>query len=1013
MIVKQIPLMARSVVENLLKYVPGFEKGIKQVKKATHSGTDEDHSTDEENVWSDDDEIEENTAESLNKYIENKKIEIISLKDKFKQMEIEYEKFKNDFQEKSTQLIKSNESLDFDIKGINLPEIQKKAKDNEVFYNKLNEGNIKMKNLEKDNVRIGKRLKTNTQKYDSSVQITSKNASEEEKFRRNESQNKSAMDYDQEIMTNISKSVKETHDEIQKNKSEAEALFTSFVFIDGNFEQDLKFIKNLIHTEQEIAANTSAKLTNMKNELKEGENILKSTQNEFGTKTKNLETKKEEISKLQTNLDEKMSKLESITSTEAPTDEPASSAVSEMTADTNSNADSEFSAENEHENDTEYKYHTENKRLQGMLANLQIQKSDLDIESSRLKQEKIDDICKSVQEHKRSIDKSEIKLFAHNKIIAEIDLEMKALDVSKEELTEKLDSLNQGEINTNEMTTVSQKILNSEQETERCQIKLDKEKNEIKIIESIIHSDKIDISTGCDDFKYLVNDADFATGSEFNLDAVVLHMMDLQMIERSKMDLILDQEKALIDRIAETNTMIKSVEVSFQEANKLIHTKKIDSSPSPEATFTDDGSKTGKTPSLEPIIEGKISASRTYESTSEHALKGPQTLDVSNSTVGGDNGPNALILPLNASPFISAEDTESDSLDAGSDIPLFESKSQTLAGPKTSKKNVPVVSKLTTTDTSHTIAGEKSSTPASPKPSVTPSNESKSSKHEVHTEETPPVSISTTSTKHILSDTAEDLRISQEEIDRKQKETVTSQQNMTELQRKQKDIVEKIKQAEEADKLSPHTPAGKLSFIKLKSELVKIENEFKVAEKKKEEDIAKLFVLTKQKEKIIADGKRSKKSVPTPTTLPTTLHSASLQAILTKLKRKPHIRDDTSYTMTKTISDVPLLMTGVDPTTIAAALTRHLLCDFHAILRDASTYDYEVDADCIAENSESLCRVRMPNQDIMFVEIIPDEANKSNPVIQLYYQAGSKRSEIIQYRTNDIVREWCHMLEHR
>ena len=172
-------------------------------------------------------------------------------------------------------------------------------------------------------------------------------------------------------------------------------------------------------------------------------------------------------------------------------------------------------------------------------------------------------------------------------------------------------------------------------------------------------------------------------------------------------------------------------------------------------------------------------------------------------------------------------------------------------------------------------------------------------------------------------------------------------------------------------------------------------------------------MLTKQKEKIIADGKRSKKSVPTPTTLPTTLHSASLQAILTKLKRKPHIRDDTSYTMTKTISDVPLLMTGVDPTTIAAALTRHLLCDFHAILRDASTYDYEVDADCIAENSESLCRVRMPNQDIMFVEIIPDEANKSNPVIQLYYQAGSKRSEIIQYRTNDIVREWCHMLEHR
>jgi len=90
-----------------------------------------------------------------------------------------------------------------------------------------------------------------------------------------------------------------------------------------------------------------------------------------------------------------------------------------------------------------------------------------------------------------------------------------------------------------------------------------------------------------------------------------------------------------------------------------------------------------------------------------------------------------------------------------------------------------------------------------------------------------------------------------------------------------------------------------------------------------------------------------------------------------------------------------------------------LLCDFHAILRDASTYDYEVDADYIAENSKSLCRVRMPNQDIMFVEIIPDEANKSNPVIQLYYQAGSKRSEIIQYRTNNIVQEWCHMLEHR
>jgi len=265
MIVKQIPLMARSVVENFLSQVPWFEQQLKSVKKATQSSTDEDHGADEDNEWSDDDENKEDTEESLNNYIEKKTIEIISLKDKFKKIQIEYELFENDFQEKYTGLKKINESLDFDIKGINLPEIQKKAKDIEVVYNKLNEGNIKMKNLQKDNARIGKRLKQNTQKYDSSVLIKSQNASEEEKFRRNELQNKSAMDVDQGIMSNISQSLKETRDEIQKNKSEVEALFSPFVFIDGNFEHDLEHLKTLIHAEQEIAANTSAKLTKMKN----------------------------------------------------------------------------------------------------------------------------------------------------------------------------------------------------------------------------------------------------------------------------------------------------------------------------------------------------------------------------------------------------------------------------------------------------------------------------------------------------------------------------------------------------------------------------------------------------------------------------------------------------------------------------------------------------------------------------------------------------------------------------
>ena len=1005
MIVKQIPLMARSVVENFLKYVPGFEKGIKQVKKATHSSTDEDHSADEDNVWSDDDENGEDTEESLNKYIEKKKIEMISLKDKFKKMEIEYQVFENDFQEKCTRLTKSNESLDFDIKGINLPEIQKKAKDIEVFYNKLNEGNIKMKNLQKDNVRIGKKLEKDTQKYDSSVQITSQNASEEEKFRRNELQNKSAMDDDQKMMTNISKSLKETHDEIQKNKSEAEALFPPLVFFDGNFEQDLEFMETLIHTEQEIAANTSAKLTKMKNELKESENILKSTQNEFGTKTKNLETKKEEISKLQTNLDEKMSKLEPFTRTEAPTKEPGLSGDSDMTADSNANADSEIFAENELENDTEYKYHTEDKRLQVMLANLETEKSDLDIESSRLKQGKIDDTCKSVQEHKKLLDEFKIELIKHNECIVKMELELEALDLSSQDLKNEHEQLMLETQNTDSID--QQKFLKLEQETERCQLELDKEKTEILTITKKISDNHIDLSSCFEYFTVLVSGAEFSTGSETNLDDNVQHVIDLQMIERSKLDLILEQEKALNDQIAETTTKKKSVEVEFEEAKKLIHTPKNDLSLSFGATFTHKGTKNGKPQSLEHITKQKKSASSTYESTSELAPKGHQTHDESKSTVGGDTGPIRMILPPSTMPFISKDmkgeshvppvsHTESHKSEAEHDTPSLTSKANTS-------------SQLPRMDTTHTTAKKNSSPQVSPKASVTHLDLSKSSIDAVHTNETPQVSISTTSKKHILSDTAEDLRIIQEETDRKQKETVASQQKMSEIQRKQKDIVEQIKLAEEAEKVSPQTPAGKKIFIQLKSDLVKIEHEFKVAEKKKEEDVAKLFALTKQKEKIIDDDKRSKSFIPTPTIL----HSASLQAILTKLKRKPHIRDDTSYTMTKSISDVPLLMTGVDPTTIAAALTRHLLCDFHAILRDASTYDYEVDADCIAENSESLCRVKMPNQDIMFVEIIPDEANKSNPVIQLYYQAGSKRSEIIQYRTNNIVEEWCHMLEHR
>jgi len=497
-------------------------------------------------------------------------------------------------------------------------------------------------------------------------------------------------------------------------------------------------------------------------------------------------------------------------------------------------------------------------------------------------------------------------------------------------------------------------------------------------------------------------------GSNFNnLESDMEYMKSLFSIHQMEMKDILEKEKALIEQIAETNTKIQSVQVEFEKAKNHMESEKIDSSPSLEAALTDNGSKTDKTPSSGHITEQKKSASSTYESNSELALKGAETLHESKSTVGGDGGPNALLLPLNASPFIF-EDITRESHDPP--VSHAEShKSDAEHGTPSLKSKANTSSQLPRMDKTHTTAKKNSSTPVSPKESVTHLDLSKSSIDAVHTNETPQVSISKTSNKHILSDTTEELRINKEKIDRKQNETVDSEQKVAEIEHKRGVMIGKIKVHEEGYKSIAPTASEKVVTQKLKSELTKIEEELKVAEKQKDEDFADLLVLSREKTKIIDDDKRSKKSVPTPTIL----HSASLQAILTKLKRKPHIRDDTSYTMTQSISDVPLLVTGVDPTTIEAALTRHLLCDFHAILRDASTYDYEVDADCIAENSKSLCRVRMPNQDIMFVEIIPDEANKSNPVIQLYYQAGSKRSEIIQYRMNNIVQEWCHMLEHR
>jgi len=944
--------------------------------KTNDRNSDSDHENNSE--WSDEGAEEEITKDSLSKYIEKHTLHIIKLEEKIKPLVLVFEQYEKEFGDTKTELTNIKESLESEIKSINLKDIQQRTADIEENYNLLLGQSRTNKSMRQKTLKVQKSCSSSREKLAESMSKHSEDKSEENSLRKQESSNNSEVENNQLDHEKLFKDFEENNLKIAEVIRKTETLFPTLVLDPGISDENVETVGRLVESEKQNSSEKAVQLTKLQDNLKKNNVKLIELKGDFTKKKNELENKKEEIIQLRSVLDEKKLKFETL-SGKLPSQTFVSSEAQKA------ESTSHVSSMNENlEEDLNEIFNTKITQLQKILEQLETKKKDIGIEDLRNKYTEIEEIHDIICNFKDDFEKFEINLTKQQQCIAGIESKLTEMNVSINTLIDEETISVVNNVDSKEIQTIAQQIEHSDSEIAQIKLLLAKEKNTIITIENEIQSHKIDISTAFDKFKFLVTVGETSMGSNFiNLESDMEYMKSLFSIHQMEMKDILEKEKALTEQIAETNTKIKSVQVEFEKAKNHMESEKIDSSPSLEAALTDNESKTDKTPSLGLIHEEKISASRKHKSTSELA----QTPDERNSTVMGNNGPNGQILPASVVPLISEENT----------------------GFETSEVHVEVASPFITTDTSHTNAKNKSSTMFSNKAIVTPLNESKSSIHTVHTKETPPVSISTTSKKHILSDTAENLRINQEETGRKQKETVASQQKMTEIQRKHKDIVEKITLAEEAEKVSPQTPAGKIIFIQLKSDLVKIEHEFKVAEKKKEEDVAKLFALTKQKEKIIDDDKRSKSSIPTPTIL----HSASLQAILTKLKRKPHIRDDTSYTMTQSISDVPLLMTGVDPTTIAAALTRHLLCDFHAILRDASTYDYEVDADYIAENSKSLCRVRMPNQDIMFVEIIPDEANKSNPVIQLYYQAGSKRSEIIQYRTNNIVQEWCHMLEHR
>jgi len=135
------------------------------------------------------------------------------------------------------------------------------------------------------------------------------------------------------------------------------------------------------------------------------------------------------------------------------------------------------------------------------------------------------------------LDSFEVQLTAQSKCIAEIDLKMTEMDTSKYVLTEKENNANSDEsVDVQKIQKIMEEIHQVDSEIETYKKNLAIEQKKLAENQQGIKHCQIDVSTALENFNFVVTEAEFSSGSDFNLDADVQHIIDLTMIERTKMD---------------------------------------------------------------------------------------------------------------------------------------------------------------------------------------------------------------------------------------------------------------------------------------------------------------------------------------------------------------------------------------------------------------------------------------------------------------------------------------------
>jgi len=185
------------------------------------------------------------------------------------------------------------------------------------------------------------------------------------------------------------------------------------------------------------------------------------------------------------------------------------------------------------------------------------------------------------------LDSFEVQLTAQSKCIAEIDLKMTEMDTSKYVLTEKENNANSDEsVDVQKIQKIMEEIHQVDSEIETYKKNLAIEQKKLAENQQGIKHCQIDVSTALENFNFVVTEAEFSSGSDFNLDADVQHIIDLTMIERTKMDDIMKKQQELKQQITGTTATKKLVDSDYEEAKKVTKNDKFFLSQLPEETFT-------------------------------------------------------------------------------------------------------------------------------------------------------------------------------------------------------------------------------------------------------------------------------------------------------------------------------------------------------------------------------------------------------------------------------------------